>query len=437
MFISVSRFSWTPLMFAIAGAALLGPTPRAHADVCYKDAAQTQVTTDCAGPQDYEIRHGRRKPAAQRAAPDRNSLRERLRRSLNEDAAQRAQASKIADRIAKAQDRATDALRRGNEATDAAGRAKAQRDYTAAMKDVSRAYDAGDAAMTPEQRADWQQMKQQALADFEGKATQAFTAPIATAAAAPEAPRKTPNPHAFQHCEPGLNRHNMAVCYEFSRTGESCIRQLTQNGDSLWDERQPQCERKDLFKARDAYFKKLDQQRRAAEGPPQFGDGDRRRLAALSALSPKCLRQLNTLLENADNRDKDKANAAYITLLADCEASMRKLAHEADARLPERRLSERSRRALDLAMSRDPHRVAESVADRRYDAPYNVDEIIDFGLQLTDLLGGAAGVYARRNIPTATVRAPAIKSAPTPYKSAAPPYKGTPTSKSTITGLGE
>ena len=432
---SISRLSWMPLSFAIAAAALIAPTTDARADVCYKDAAQTQVTTDCAGPQDYEIRHGRRKPAAQGPGgpPSRNGLRDALRRSLNEDAAQRAQATKIADRITKAQDRATDALRRGNEATDAAGRAKAQRDYSSAMKDLTRAYDAGDAAMTPEQRADWQRTKQLAMAHFEGRAAQAFTAPITTAAV-PEAPRKTPNPHAFQHCEPEVHRHNIVVCYELPRTGESCVKQLTQNGDAIWNDRQPTCERKDLFRKRDAYFKKLDADRRAAEGPPQFGDGERKRAEALAALSPKCRRQLNALLENADKRDGTQANAAYTTLLAECGAAMRQLAHEADVRLPERRLSDRSRRALDLAMSRDPNRVAESVADRRHEASYNVDEIIDFGLQLTDLLSGFAGVYASRNIrsmPTPAARLP-TKS----YGQGAPAHKGPPANKSTITGIG-
>lgn len=429
MSISSPRFSLTRLMFAISAAALLGPTPGAHADVCYKDAAQTQVTTDCGGPQDYEIRHGRPRPAEQRAAPDPNSLREKLRRQLNEGAAEQAQANKLGDRIADAHERAQDAMRRGRGAIDSASQAQARRDYDSATKVLSKAFDDASAA-TPSGRAAIQDMKRQAIAELKRQASQAFTAPITTAATTTEAPRKAPNPHAFQHCEPEVHRHNVIVCYELPRKSNSCTKQLTQNGDSLWDDRQPQCERKDLFKARDAYFKKLDQERRAAEGAPQFGDGDRKRLAALSALSPKCLRQLNTLLENADNRDKDKANAAYITLLADCEAALRKLADEANARLPERRLSDRSRRALDLAMSRDPNKLAESVGDRRYEAPYNVDEIIDFGVQLGDLLGGFAGVYARRNILTATVRAPANS-----YGQGAPPPRPAPRNRpSTITG---
>jgi hypothetical protein len=424
------------LSLVIAAATKIGLSPEARADWCYTDQTMRQVTTDCPRTQDYTVRQGGpRKPTAQRpgGAPTHNGLRERLIREMREDAARNAaqseQAKKIATRITGAKDRAEDALRRGNEATDTASRAKAQRDYAKATRDLSKAYRDAEAVVPAEKRAEWQQMQQQSLADFQDQAGRAFAAPAVPAASSP--PRSASylpksDKDTFAICDKP-DQYRIQTCYTAPRRGYSCTKMLFKDGDHMWTDKQPICETNEVLEKRNDYFANL------RSPPPQFGDGDRKRAEAVAALSPKCLRQLNALLENVDRDERSQANAAYIALRAECEAAMRKLAHEADARLPERRLSDRSRRALDLAMSRDPNKLAEAAGDRRYEAPYNVDEIITLGLQLTDLLSGMAGIYASRNvrnIPTATAKPPANS-----YTQRAPaqPYKAPAARSSTIT----
>jgi hypothetical protein len=140
------------------------------------------------------------------------------------------------------------------------------------------------------------------------------------------------------------------------------------------------------------------------KSPPQeFGDADRERASAVSALSAKCRAQLNALLEGANQSDGEKAYMAYGALRAECEAAIKQLARAASAELPERRLSTRARSALDQAMGKNPDQIIADLAqNRKGEAPYDTGEIIEFGLRLADVLGGIPGVYSSSGGRTAT-----------------------------------
>ncbi len=331
---------------AMATAALLAIPAIARADWCETyPGSQIYTSQNCDKPYDQSGRPQARKPAAQEgAAPSTGStLRETLRKKLKESALRDAQANRLADRITDAKDRASDALRRGNEATDPAGRAQARSDYVKAMKDLSKAYDAVGASASPEKRAEWQQDKQQAVAEFEGQAGQAFVATASVSApAASTLPASTSE--LFVTCD-SPDRKGMQTCYTAPRRGLSCTKLLFKGGDRMWTDEQSVCESTPVLERRNGYFARL------KSPPPDFGEGDRKRAEAVSALTPQCKARLNALLENAEKGDREKAYGAYAALRAECEAAFRKLAREADVRLPERQLSDRARGALERAMS--------------------------------------------------------------------------------------
>lgn len=396
-----ARYFHSPLPLVVVGVALLAVSGSARADWCETQAGSQQYTSFNCDKQDYEIRQGRRKPAPAPAtqASQPSKLREELKRRLDAAKVRDEQANRLADRVVDARERADDALRRGSEATDDASRAKAQRDYAQASKDLSRAYDAA-AAATPGGRDELLQMKQQDVAAYEARASQSFRA-----AAPPPAPPTSYLPksdqNTFAYCEPP-DQKRLQTCYTAPRRGYSCTKLIFKDGDQMWTDKQSTCESTFVLEERNKHFANL------RSPPPQFGEGDRQRDEALAAMSPQCRRDLNALLQNIDHRQSTQTEAAYIKLRAQCEEALRRLAQNADARLPERRLNDRARSALQQAMSRQPGQIAESVGDRRYDASYDIDEIIGLGLQLSNLLSGVAGIYALRNPPPmpATVRQP-------------------------------
>ena len=176
------------------------------------------------------------------------------------------------------------------------------------------------------------------------------------------------------------DRQGIKICYEVPRRGYGCRKTLQQGGD-VWSQDQATCDSTAVLELRNKYFAKLKAPLR------QFGDGDRRREAALAALSPQCRKQLQSLLQGAETGDREKAYSAYRSLRADCDAEIHRLAAEAYARLPECKLSSRSRGALE--------RVVGAIAEgRTYDASYDMDEVIGFGVALITQLDGIGGIYS-------------------------------------------
>lgn len=429
MYCRFKRYSRTPTYLAIVIAAVLAISESARADWCETyPGSQIYTNQNCGKPYDSSGRPQARKQGLA-ARPTGRSLRDILREKLEENAVQEARANKLADRITDAQNRADDALRRGSEATDAASQAQARRDYVQAMKDLSKAYDTADASIPPEKRADWQQIKQQALAEFEGRADETFVA-TASVSATPASTLPTRTPELFVTCD-ALDRKGIQTCYTAPRRGYSCTKMLFKGGDRVWTDQQPVCESTAVLEQRNRYFAKL------KSPPADFGEGDRKRTEAVAAMTPQCRARLNALLEGAEKGDKEKAYGAYAALRAECETAFRKLARESDVRLPDRQLSDRARGALERAMSRDPNALVGSVDKRRFDAQYNIDEIISAGQQLTDVLSGIAGIYASRNIRSAP-SAPAASAPAKTYGQGAPLPRPAPRSPpSDITGLGK
>jgi hypothetical protein len=170
---------------------------------------------------------------------------------------------------------------------------------------------------------------------------------------------------------------------------------------------------------------------------PQAGPGQQ----AFQQMSPQCQAQLNRLLEGADKSDKEKASAAYGALRAECDPQIRRAAEVAQVGLPERVLSPRASKAMEMAMSGNPGRLAEAYADRGYDGGFDPDAVISFGFALLGILGGVAGVYAAMpgggyyaaggggNFTTLNPRARST------YGQGGPTGPAAPTNRSTITGI--
>ena len=384
-----------------------------------RDGGGSQVYTNLnCQQQDYEIRQGTRRPTTA-SPPAGQSLREKLRDALKKDAAQSAQANKIADRISDAKDRAEEALRRGIHATNADSRARAKRDYTTAMKDLSKAYGDADLPISEEQRADWQRMKQQSIADLQTKAAQAF-APLAPTQTASAAPRRALDLNIVEFCEPQIAGQRLRDCYQLPRRGLSCVKVFKNDrGDEVWKDIQETCVRADLLEKRNEHFNRLDA---ARPSTPQ--------IKAVTDLPPECRSQLSALLDGAQKKDGGKAHAAYAALRAQCEDGIRKLAQAANAHLPERRLNSRASAALAEAMNRQPGQTTfssgTSSGGSRHAAnnvpAYDVDEVIDLGIGILGLLNGAAGLQANRAVRDG--QTPAVRQPTSTYgQGAAPPYQ--------------
>lgn len=395
------------------------------ADSCETAPGSGVYTSDCSKLQDYEIRQGAKKPATARPgspAPS-ETLREKLRRALKVREAQSAQASKIADRITDAQNRAKDALRRGQEAVNPETRAKAKLDFARAMKDLSAAYNDADALIASDKKSDWNQIKQTSIADLEKRATQAFAVETASVAQA-----ERPSPDAsFEHCESVAPSQGVLTCYQAPRRGLSCKKVHKQGGDVIWSEHQQPCESTRFLEMRNEYFNRLEARRNY-----QVRQGE-----AVATLSPKCRTELNALLEGAQKRDGGKAHGAYAALRAECDGAIRKLAQEASARLPERRLSARASDALARAMNKEgpsfPRGASADNGGARPQETYDVDEVIGLGLNLLGLLGNVARTQNRA---VGNVSAPTVTPAKPTYGQGAPSprYRAPRASPSDITG---
>jgi hypothetical protein len=214
-------------------------------------------------------------------------------------------------------------------------------------------------------------------------------APQPQQAVAPPPPAAAPDPNLFTTCG-AADRQGVRTCYEVPPSGLACRKLLQQGGDRVWSQDMATCDSTDVLQQRNAYFANL----KAPAPRQEFGADANRKQEALAKLSPQCRARLNSLLQGADSGDKEKAYTAYGGLRAQCDAEMKALASAAEVDLPERILSSRARTAMDKAMSGDPDRMAKATADRGYDAPYDMGEVIDFGLSLINLLSGFAGVYA-------------------------------------------
>jgi len=423
------RASALPFAF---GAAMLWTSP-VRADWCETFPGSQVFTSENCNKQDYEVRQGARKGDAKRpsgpGASDR-SLRDRLRDALRQKEAQSGQADQIAERITKARERAEEALRRGKDAADDASRAKAQRDYTRAMQDLGKAYADADAFVAPGNRPEWQSLKQQSIAALEAEAADAF-APVGMtqSAAAPSV-----NATTFEICEPESAGQRVRTCYQVPRRGLSCVKvHKNSSGDVVWRDPQERCERADVLEARNAYFNRLEATR------PQSPSAD----TGPAQLPDRCRVHLKALLDGAQAKNGGKAEAAYAALRAQCDAHIRKLAEAANARLPERKLNSRARGALAEAMNRQPGdaglgrgsgssgRGPAQVAAAGPD--YDVNEVIDLGIGILDLLNGAAALQSARTVPQAPL--PAVRPPTQAYgQGAPPPYQAPRNRPSDITG---
>jgi len=426
-----SRFHCSRSTAVIIALALASISPPARADSCETSPGSGIYTNEgCNKPRDYEVRQGGRKPAA--AAPVKpaagESLRDKLRRAMKERVAKSAEANRIAGRITDAQDRAKDALRRGNESADPDTRAKARLDFNKAMKDLTKAYADADALIPADKRADWQQMKQNAIADLQKQSEQAFGGSTVTTA---RTPSPAPNPDVFEHCENETTRYGVKTCYQAPRMGLSCTMVHKQGGEVIWSDHQQPCKNTRILEMRNEYFNRREVAGRSGNGTMQS--------APAASLSVKCKSELNALLEGARKRDGGKAHAAYAALRADCDEAIRKLARDANARLPERRLSARASGALARAMSREALPEAGAGSSRDVGNPqaqeaYNVDEVIGLGLDLLALLNGVAAAQASRSAPSPAA-SPAAQPRPTYGQGAPTPAYRAPRAKpSDITG---
>ena len=398
----------------------------ARADSCVD--LRTNTVYDCNGA-----------PPAQKSAPPkqqtgtalRDNIREKISRMQDRSPQNSSsQTDRTAERIKSAGDRANKALTSGAMSSDPKERAQLRRDYQAAMKDLGKAYDDA-AAASPDNRAEILAMKQDAEANFAANADQSGLLADLPAQGAPAAPPAA-DPNLFTACGPA-DRQGIRTCYELPPAGMFCRKTLQQNGDRVWTDDQATCDSADILAQRNAYFANLRQQ----QPKPQFGDDDIRKAEAFGQMSAQCQAQLNKMLEGADTGDKEQAYSAYGSLRAECDAEIKRLSREADASLPERKLSSRARLAMDRAMGSDPSRLVEAVDQRNAEAPYDIDEVIDFATSLLNLIGAfqgatvggtsfgtvASGAAAVRNATTSRQgRGPSapVYNAPAPVKRACP-----------------
>jgi hypothetical protein len=173
-----------------------------------------------------------------------------------------------------------------------------------------------------------------------------------------------------------------------------------------------------------------------AATPPEQAkvEPDDEKTSLLKSLPAECRKDFSRLLAGGKRRDGAAATSAYAALHENdvCNPYLSLLARGASARLPERIMSDRSRRALQRAMSGDPNQLADSVGDRDYDAAYNAGEVLDFGLAL---LGAYSGAMGTRGL-AASVRSPAASVRPASRGIATTFRPAPPSSQSTITGIG-
>jgi hypothetical protein len=249
-------------------------------------------------------------------------------------------------------------------------------------------------------------------------------------ASAAEPPRR-PDTDPFVICD-RPDKDGVQACYEVPPKGLSCVKHIVKNDDIVWSDRQPTCESTRALEARN---------RNAVANkppPPNFGEGDRQKESALSALSGKCRAQLNALLEGANRKDGERAYMAYGALRAECDSALKQLARAAATKLPERRLSTRARSALDQAMGKNPEQVIGGIAAERKpaEAPYDMSEVLAFGGQMLNQLAGLPGIYVP---PTRPAQAAPTRPRTTTYGQGAPTNlpKAPRQGPSDITGLGK
>ena len=146
----------------------------------------------------------------------------------------------------------------------------------------------------------------------------------------------------------------------------------------------------------------------------------------LNGWPPACRTAAARLLAGGRKRDGAGATAAYAALHDDeaCSPYLSSLAGRTGARLPERKMSDRSRRALQRAMSGDAAQLADSVGDREYDASYDANEVLNFGLALLGAYanvggGGLRAASVSRIAPRvqASAPAPSFRPRPPPHQS--------------------
>jgi hypothetical protein len=256
--------------------------------------------------------------------------------------------------------------------------------------------------------------------------------PPAEDRAATPAPAPPSDPNLFATCG-ATDSRGIQTCYEAGPSGYGCRKLLRQGGDAVWSEDQSTCDSSAILQQRNAYFARL---RSQPAPPPQFGDEETRRQAAWERLSPPCKALANSMMQGADKGDREKALSSYGTLRAQCDSELRALADAVRSDLPERVLSSRARSAMAKAMSADPNRLAESTADRGYDASFDTGEVFDFALGLLNVLSGAAGMYAAMPHGAAASYSGGVFRHASSYGQGAPYHPAPRQSPSTITGLG-
>lgn len=211
--------------------------------------------------------------------------------------------------------------------------------------------------------------------------------PAEAAASAPATEPAAPDPTLFVTCG-AAGRDGVQTCYEVPERGLGCRKILKKGGDAVWTDEQASCDSAAILQQRNAYFASLP--------PPTFGAGDANKERALAQMPADCRAELNRLLQGADTNDKEKAYSGYAALRATCDASIRQVASAADARMPERQMTNRSQRFMDRAFAGDAGAVPGVAAQVASGAGggYDVGEVMEFGLVLLNALSGVAGVYA-------------------------------------------
>ncbi|MBV8391885.1 MAG: hypothetical protein JOY81_01760, partial [Alphaproteobacteria bacterium] len=324
-------------------------------------------------------------------------LRDRLRKSLGA-AGQSPQNSTYIDRMTGAAQRASTALTSASLTSDPQERAQFKRQYEAARQDYDRACEEA-ARANPAQRDTILAQQREIDTTFDRLAQEASLPstrpapdpPAQQQAAAPAPPPPAaPDPNLFSTCG-APDRRGIQTCYEAGPSGYGCRKMLKQGGDSVWSEDQATCDSSAVLQQRNDYFNKL---KAASNSQPQlFGDTDARLSAAWSQLSPQCKALFNGMLQGADTGDKEKATSSYGAMRAQCDSDLKRIAGLVDSDLPERILSARARGAMEKAMSGDPNRVIEGIADRGDGGSYDPGEVLEFALGLMNVLSGVAGMY--------------------------------------------
>ena len=378
--------------FAVLSACIVGASV-VRADTCYETAS---VAIDCTA----------KSGAPQKATPKPSntpSLREQLRERLGNAAtvkAAPASADALNQRIVDARGRAEQALSEASSASDPERLKALKQDYAAAKADLDKAYDdAAVAAGSPDGRKAILDMKKQVDDRYAQEASQAAWNSDAAAAPPSEQPAPPAGPDnvtaigdSVYVCDGPVAGANNVSCREVSRDGKQCLAVTLADGAMGWrDSTATPCTENDLAQ-RDAF----QTAQRDSTWSGEFGADENRRAADLNAMSASCRAHFSTLLEGADLQDKEKAYAGYAGLRAECDAAIKKLAADANATLPERALNERLSGMMAKAMGGDPDALVAAVGERKYDdgGSYDPGEVLDFSIQLLNLFGNAASLYA-------------------------------------------